>query len=455
MPKFVGQLSKGIEDLEILTQVLEKSPDPSSTERLVEAYQFLAAGYQKNAEYGKARKVHEKIIALVPGTEFAEQAQEKIDKIGEFEKWQVERAENLPDDTPEIIGLKQKVAKEPARFDLLLALGKAYYNIKNYEQAANVLRKAVKIDQSSHEAYKLLAFSLNEINAVGYDPRIYLDTDFRTDLAFEASGALDNAVLLAPEDMELRFTRGVASIQMPFFVNRLDQGITDLEAVVEGDVSDVTKAEALYWLGYAHQKIGTTYWTKVVSKYSATEAAQHVFNTLRPPVKHIDLSKYIVPIVYIDFELSYRDELAPQTALWVEDADGEFVKTIYVSGFSGHAKERQVNLPVWAKSSEFADVDAITGASIDLGHHIYIWDLTDYTGKKVGSGEYKILVEVAYWPSMQYQRVETSIKVGKKAAREVVQEGNFIPYLEVRYQPLSCYGESKPNTTNLLTFVSF
>lgn len=435
MPKSVGQLDKGINDLDIITQALEQSPDPSSKERLLEAYQHLAIGYQKNAEYGKARSVHGKIIALVPETEYAEQAQENIEKIDNFEKWQAERAKSLPDDTPEIIRLKEKVAKEPARFDLLLSLGKAYYDIENYEEAANLLRKAVKIDQSSSEAYKLLAFSLSGINAVGYDPRIYLDTDFRTDLALEATEALDKAVALAPEDVELRFTRGVASVQMPFFVNRIDQGVKDLEVVIESDVSDDMKAEALYWLGYAHQKMGTTYWTQVVSKYSATDAAQNVFNTLRPPVKHIDLSKYIIPIVYIDFELSYRDELAPQTAVWIEDSEGEFIKTVYVSGFSGHAKERQVNLPVWAKSSEFADVDAITGASIDLGHHIYIWDLSDYTGKKVGSGDYKILVEVAYWPSMQYQRVEAAISVGKKEEREVIQEGDIIPYLEVRYLP--------------------
>ena len=435
MPKSVGQLGKGISDLEIITQALEQAPDSSSRERLVEAYQYLAIGYQKNAEYSKARSVHEAIIALASGTEYAELAKHNIEKIEEFEKWQAERAKSLPDDTQEIIMLKENVAKEPTRFDLLLTLGKVYYDIENYEEAADVLRRAVTIDQSSSEAYKLLSFSLNEINAVGYDPRIYLDTDFRTDLALEATAALDKAVALAPEDNKLRFTRGVAAVQMPFFVNKLDQGIEDLEAVIGGDVSDNMKAEALYWLGYAYQKMGTTYWTQVVSKYSGTDAAENVFNTLRPPVTHIDLSKYIIPVVYIDFELSYRDELAPQTAVWVENADGEFVKTIYVSGFSAYAKERQVNLPVWAKSSEFADVDAVTGASIDLGQHIYIWDLSDYAGEKVRSGEYKVLVEVSYWPSMQYERVEAPVKIGKSAVRKVVEDGTIIPYLEIRYLP--------------------
>ena len=435
VPKFVKRLNAGISDFEILTQALEKSPDPSSKERLVEAYQYLATGYQKNAEYEKAKKIHEKIIELAPETEFARLAQENINKIVTFEKWQAERMKNLPGDTPEITRLKEQYKKEPNSFDVLLELGKAYYDIGNYEEAAKVLRKAVTIDQSNSEAYKLLAFSLNEINSVGYDPRIYLDTDFRTDLAFEAADALDKAVVLAPEDVELRFTRGVSSIQMPFFVNKMEQGIEDLKIVSESDVPDEMKAEALYWLGYAYQKMGTTYWTKVVSKYYTTEAAQNVFSSSRPPVKHVDLSNYATPVVSIDFELSYRDELAPQTAVWIENAKGEFVKTIYVSGFSAHAKERQINLPVWTKSSEFKDVDGVTGASIDLGHHVYVWDLKDHKEKKVASGDYKVFVEVAFWPSMQYQRVEAKITVGKKEAREVVKEGPLIPYLEVRFLP--------------------
>jgi hypothetical protein len=158
-----------------------------------------------------------------------------------------------------------------------------------------------------------------------------------------------------------------------------------------------------------------------------------VFTALRPPVQHIDLSGYDRPVISIDFELSYRDELAPQTAVWVEDSEGKFVKTIYVSGFSGNAKEQQVDLPVYARSSGFADVDAVTGASIDLGQHVYVWDLKDHAGKKIASGDYTVFVEVSYWPSMQYQRVEAPIKIGKKDARVVVQEGNLIPYLEVHY----------------------
>ncbi len=120
---------------------------------------------------------------------------------------------------------------------------------------------------------------------------------------------------------------------------------------------------------------------------------------------------------------------------WTGYKDGKFIRTVYVSGFSGHAQGQQVNLPMWANASEFTDVDGVTAASIDLGHHIYVWDLKNAAGKKVKSGEYTVLVEVSYWPSMQYQRVSTSVKTGKKKAKVVLEQGNLIPYLEVEYIP--------------------
>jgi hypothetical protein len=157
---------------------------------------------------------------------------------------------------------------------------------------------------------------------------------------------------------------------------------------------------------------------------------------MRPAVKRFDLSQYEPPVLAIDFVLGFRDELEPQTAVWIEDKDGNFVKTIYVSGFSGHAKEREVRLPKWANSSKFGDVDAVTGASINLGHHIYVWDLKDSLGRRVKAGKYVVKVEVAYWPSMQYQLVSAAVTLEEKGDRIIVEQGKFIPYLEVNYFPV-------------------
>jgi hypothetical protein len=46
-----------------------------------------------------------------------------------------------------------------------------------------------------------------------------------------------------------------------------------------------------------------------------------------------------------------------------------------------------------------------------------------------------VKVETMYWPSMKYQMVEGAITVGAKEDRIVVEEGDFIPYLEVTYLP--------------------
>ena len=333
--------------------------------------------------------------------------------------------------------LKEKVRKEADRATLLVELGKAHFDAKRYEEAAKVLKEAIKIDQSNVEAYKWLALTLGEILAKGYDEKIYENTDYRAKLVFEGYRALDKAVSLAPEDGELRLLRGIAGVKAPHFVRKLEQGIDDLNRVLKSDVPDSTKAEAFYWLGKAYQKKAMSYWIKVVSKDPNSKESKEILDKMRPAVKRFDLSQYQPPVLTIGFILGFQDELEPQTAVWIEDREGNFTKTIYVSGFSGHIKEKEVRLPKWADSSRFVDVDAVTGASIDLGHHIYVWDLKDTSARRVKAGEYVVKVEVAYWPSKQYQLVSAAVNLGEKRDRTVVEEGDFIPYLEVNYFPSS------------------
>ncbi|UCE05221.1 MAG: DUF2271 domain-containing protein, partial [bacterium] len=295
------------------------------------------------------------------------------------------------------------------------------------------LKKAIEIDSTNVDAYKFLIETLGHLAEKGYDKRIYNDTDLRSKLAFEVAEYAEKAVKIDSNNPELRLLRGSIGVMMPFFVGKLEQGIADLKFVTESDASKELKAEALFWLGYAHQKKATTYWIKVITDYSKTDASQLAFQTMRPAIKHFDPDKHKAPFLAIDFVLGFRDELPPQTAVWIEDKDGKFVKTVYVSGFSGFAKEKQANLSNWADASDFSDADAVTAASIDVGHHIYTWDLKDYKGNQVKVGDFVVRVEVAYWPSMEYQSISANVKIGKQGSRVVVEEGNLIPYLEVRY----------------------
>ena len=330
---------------------------------------------------------------------------------------------------------KETTQRGPDNSAALVELGKAHFDAKHYEEAKKVLQEAINRDERNVEAYKWLVLTLREIIASGYDEKIYENTDYRRNLAFEGYRALNKAVSLAPEDGELRLLRGIAGVEVPFFVHKLEQGIDDLNRVLKSDVPDSTRAEALYWLGKAYQKKAMSYWIRVVSENPDSKASEAVFDSMRRAVRRLDPSDYQPPVLAINFILGFQDELEPQTAVWIEDREGNFVKTIYVSGFSGHAKEKQVRLPKWARASEFVDVDAVTGASIDSGHHIYVWDLKDNSGGRLKPGEYVVNVEVAYWPSRQYQLVSAAVNVGEREDRTVVEQGRFIPYLKVHYFP--------------------
>jgi len=434
VPEFFGKLDTAIDDLEFVTALYEKEPTEVSQEQFVTAYNLLSSAYEKRGDFDKARSGWERIIDLAPGSEIAKLAENKINKMAQKKAQQQEMRKKQPEsaDAQELQG---KIKKEPQNFDLHIKLGLTHLKERDYEGAERALREAIRIAPDNVVGYKYLAVALTEKISVGYDHRIYEDTDFLTNLAFEVAQTLDQAVSLTPKDAELRLWRGIMGVQMPFFVQKLDQGIEDLNFVIQSEAPDSIRAEALYWLGAAYRKKSNTTWIEVVSKYGDSQAAQYVFNRMNPKLKRFDPGEHQPPFVAIEFVLGFQDELAPQTAVWIEDAEGNFVKTLYVSGFAGYVKERQINLPVWGNSSDFVDVDGVTGASIDVGDHIYVWNLEDHTGKRVKSGKYVAKVEVSHWPSMQYQLAEATLELGKKEHRSVIEEGNFIPYLGVAYYP--------------------
>jgi tetratricopeptide (TPR) repeat protein len=392
IPKFAGQLDKGVEDLKIIVNALSASQDSQSAKQFIGASSLLAKGLLKQGEYEQAKTVLQNIVKMAPGSDAAKSAQGDLAGIERVMAWYKEHV----DRRPEIARLRAAIAKEPNRLDY----------------------------------YKQLSAALGVEAQTGYDPRIYLDTDFRTDLAFEGVNLLDRALALAPDDLELRLSRATNFVNMPFFVGKIDSGIAELQRIIVLDAPPTVKSEAEYLLGFAYQKKANTQWIKVVSEYQGTDASKQVFAALRPEVDSLS-GELKPPYLAVDFILGYKDELAPQTAVWIQDPAGGFVKTVYVSGFSGFAREKQVDLPVYAEKSKFADVDAVTGASIDLGHHRYQWNLKDLNGQLVKNDVYVVCVEVSFWPSMQYQRVEVPITIGKKDSRVVHKEGDLIPYVEV------------------------
>lgn len=423
VPTFLGKLDGAIRDLEWVLVIHDDFPQNVSADMLTTTYDLLAEGYQKQGNLQKTEAASRKVIELAPGSDLARAAEQRIASLA------------APPPQPEPQAKPQpEAAKSSADAASLIGQAEASIASGDYAAAQDLLRAAIAKDSTNAVAYRLLATAIITADR-GYDRRIAEDTTQRTNLVFDSMRYLDKAVELAPDDMESRLLRGIMGVQFPFFVGKLDQGIVDLEMIAGGNAPAEMKAQAKYYLGFGYQKKGTSLWTQVVNENADSNVVRLTLASMQPVIQHFDRTQYAGAVVMVNFVLGFRDELAPQTAVWVEDAEGRLVRTLYISGFSGHAKQVQVVLPVYAAETGYADADAVTGASIDVGNHIYVWDLKDAAGKPVVPGEYTIKVEVTHWPSYKYQLVTTPIAVGGKETSNVVREGDYIPYLEVRYLP--------------------
>ncbi len=436
VPEFLGKLEGGVADLARAVEMMEKPGYPGSPETLVSALSSLANGCAKKKDSEGERKALEKIVAIAPGSEAAVNAEKRLSTLsGAAEKPAADPGILSPSktDTPDILSLKESIGKNPGDSGLIFKLGKTYFEKGEFENAREVLKRYTGIDRGNTEAYKLLFLSIGGMAGTGYDSKIYDNTDYRSGLVFEAMSAIDQGLKLSPDDMELRLLRGIGGIQFPFFLGKHDQGVADLEMVAGSAAPDSLKSQALYYLGVAKQREAMRYWVKVAGEYPESASAAMVYGQMRPETSVFDPQQHERPFVKIDFVLGFQDELAPQTAVWIEDEKGAYVATVYASGFAGFIKEKQITLPVWAMVSGFEGVDAVTTASIDVGHYVYTWDLRNFRGEKVKKGQYTVKVETCYWPSMKYQVAESVLNIGRKGDTRRVEEGNFIPMLEVTY----------------------
>jgi hypothetical protein len=110
--------------------------------------------------------------------------------------------------------------------------------------------------------------------------------------------------------------------------------------------------------------------------------------------------------VTISYDLHRIPTIASnQLAVWIEDADGRLVKTLFVTRFTGKGgyERRPDCLPLWRKTAGLdgpptAEVDAVTAATQQPGRHSLVWDCTDNAGRPVVPGKYVYKLEGSiYW----------------------------------------------------------
>ncbi|MFD5315918.1 DUF2271 domain-containing protein [Streptomyces sp. NPDC127098] len=103
--------------------------------------------------------------------------------------------------------------------------------------------------------------------------------------------------------------------------------------------------------------------------------------------------------------VSYRLHRIPthasnQIAVWIEDADGAYVRTLFATSFTanGGYDRRPESLPRWRQTAGWSDasteeIESASRPAQDEGEHTLYWDGTDRDGVPVRPGRYTYRVE--------------------------------------------------------------
>ena len=132
----------------------------------------------------------------------------------------------------------------------------------------------------------------------------------------------------------------------------------------------------------------------------------------------------------LEITLNYKhiDDIASnQYAVWIEDSDGNMVRTLYVTSFTadGGWEFREDSLTVWVEragmgSDDAPDIDAFSGATPKSGPQSYRWDCTDEEGQPVPAGEYHFFVDATiFWEDAAL--FEGTIELGDEEVTAVAE----------------------------------
>ncbi|GHU69603.1 hypothetical protein FACS1894184_13900 [Clostridia bacterium] len=138
------------------------------------------------------------------------------------------------------------------------------------------------------------------------------------------------------------------------------------------------------------------------------------------PTPQMDASSGSLTITF-DF-VKQSGSASNQFAVWVEDANGQFIRTLYATKFtaSGGYKSRPDSIPIWVERS---GVDGVSGATPQTGAFSCVWDLKDSNGITVPQGLYKFYIEgTLRWKNQVLYSSEIEIGDG---AQSVTVEGDY------------------------------
>lgn len=403
MPKFLGKLDKGIADLE---KTISR-PGFSNDDYLVSSY-FLGHAYLKKDNSEKAQDFFMNVIRYGEDSQFYKDSLTQLSKLTNKE--------------PEEIAVEQNFEVQADK----------YLEEEDYISAYKLLTKATKQDSTNIELYLKYLNVIEVVSKNGYDEKTYDDVAFMTDLAFNVADALRRIVILMPDNEDFHLLKAQVLLNLPFFVKVLDEAEEEAIWVINNSSNseNIELAKKIKDSAEARSER-----MKLTDQFEASKSNKEKKNLIaKMQFDSTEREKPQGMQTKVTLSLGFGDYIAPQTAVWVEDAKGNFVAPIYISGFSAAAKDKQVHLPTWAKKSKFDDsIKMVTGASIDSGKHIFYWNNKDIEGKQLMRGEYYVYAEVSHWPHVNYSLQKVKLNLGGKSYRQASKGDFIISELKVEY----------------------
>jgi len=397
VPKFLNKLKQGITDLENV------QTNHGSDQRLymVTSY-YLGIGQQKAGNLEAAKAALKFVVTYGRDTQFYEQSKVIYDELSEEDE------------------------ASSGSYDQ----GMKCMEKGDIQTAVEHFRQAAKQNPENLELHLLLAQTLGSIAEQGYDESIQDDVTGRAGIANEVFEVLSHCVELAPSDEEIRFLRGSVAINLPFFVNSLETGIQDLTYLAENASSQEMRIKA----NYLKEQAILTHKVNELAEEGYQAETERDREELLPKFVETESPIQQTPpegdYLEVNIRLGYRDQIEPQTAIWIEDNSGNYLKTLYVSGFAAHVKEKQQHLPQWADKSKFKGVAAVTSASINCGKHTFYWDFTDNDGNILHEKELVICAEICHWPHVQYSKQELKVNLAEGNEFKLSSRDFLIPEIE-------------------------
>lgn len=172
--------------------------------------------------------------------------------------------------------------------------------------------------------------------------------------------------------------------------------------------------------------------------------------------------------IRISFDYQRMSTIASnQFAVWIENNDGEIVRTLFVTGFTGVRRgyrNREMSLPRWVSAAApdtMTDeaLDAVSGATPQEGELEYVWDFIDDNGNPIPDGKYRIFVEGSlYWESEILFSAELELEQGNIQNLTAVQverngtdqDTNAQMLTNVEVAVMNLVNDNEDNTENWL-----